>query len=398
MKITYWNIKGFNKPLKENGVLDLMKKTRSDLICILETKLSMANLKSLMEKKFSRWKQVNNFESHRAGRILVRWNPYKVHLQVVESNGQVIHCSTACLISSTRFLANSDRDSAFFHSLVKSTTKNHVAVLTKRNGETTKSMHQVGEEFLTFFKELLGSEINYELVDPCVITRGPKVSLEQGGRMIQEVTNMKIKNALFSIGDDKSPGPDGFSSCFFKKSWNIIEKEFVIKLMTEKIYLVQELVRKYARKKVFPRCMLKIDLKRAYDSVSWSFLKELLVHLNFPGKMFGWIMHCISTTSYSLAFTYDLIIFGRGDLSFVKEIMGRLNSFFKCLGLNANVLKSNFFSVGIAEQDMDDIKTLTGFNDREFPFRYLVIPLASSRLKAGQYSPLINRIANLISS
>lgn len=28
--------------------------------------------------------------------------------------------------------------------------------------------------------------------------------------------------ALFGIGDDKSPGPDGFSSYFFKKAWPIV--------------------------------------------------------------------------------------------------------------------------------------------------------------------------------
>jgi len=32
--------------------------------------------------------------------------------------------------------------------------------------------------------------------------------------------------ALFSIGDDKSPGPNGFSSMFFKKAWDVIGSDF----------------------------------------------------------------------------------------------------------------------------------------------------------------------------
>lgn len=32
---------------------------------------------------------------------------------------------------------------------------------------------------------------------------------------------MKVKSMLLSIPDDKSPGIDGFSSCFFKNSWEI---------------------------------------------------------------------------------------------------------------------------------------------------------------------------------
>ena len=27
---------------------------------------------------------------------------------------------------------------------------------------------------------------------------------------------------MFSIGSDKAPGPDGFSSCFFKAAWSIV--------------------------------------------------------------------------------------------------------------------------------------------------------------------------------
>ena len=36
------------------------------------------------------------------------------------------------------------------------------------------------------------------------------------------VTHEEIKNALFSINNSKAPGPDGFSSLFFKRAWSII--------------------------------------------------------------------------------------------------------------------------------------------------------------------------------
>ena len=37
-----------------------------------------------------------------------------------------------------------------------------------------------------------------------------------------EITHEEIKKAMFSIDDYKAPGPDGFSSPFFKAAWNII--------------------------------------------------------------------------------------------------------------------------------------------------------------------------------
>jgi hypothetical protein len=40
------------------------------------------------------------------------------------------------------------------------------------------------------------------------------------------VSNEAIKETLFSIGNDKALGPDGYSSLFFKKSWDIVDADF----------------------------------------------------------------------------------------------------------------------------------------------------------------------------
>lgn len=34
-----------------------------------------------------------------------------------------------------------------------------------------------------------------------------------------------VKQAIFDIDDIKAPGPDGYSSCFYKKSWSTIGKD-----------------------------------------------------------------------------------------------------------------------------------------------------------------------------
>lgn len=34
-----------------------------------------------------------------------------------------------------------------------------------------------------------------------------------------KITNEEVKQAVFSMSDHKSPGPNGFNVCFFKKSW-----------------------------------------------------------------------------------------------------------------------------------------------------------------------------------
>lgn len=49
----------------------------------------------------------------------------------------------------------------------------------------------------------------------------------------------------------------------------------------QNICLAQELIRGYNRKNISPRCMLKIDLQKAFDTVNWSFLHSLLLGLGF---------------------------------------------------------------------------------------------------------------------
>ena len=47
------------------------------------------------------------------------------------------------------------------------------------------------------------------------------------------------------------------------------------------ILLCQDLVKHYSRKNCAPSCLLKIDLCKAYNTMSWQFIKEMLVVLNF---------------------------------------------------------------------------------------------------------------------
>lgn len=51
--------------------------------------------------------------------------------------------------------------------------------------------------------------------------------------------------------------------------------------ISDNILLVTELIRGYTRKGMSPRCYLKVDIKKAYDSVEWPFLGNMLEDLGF---------------------------------------------------------------------------------------------------------------------
>ena len=227
--------------------------------------------------------------------------------------------------------------------------------------------------------------------------------------------------------------------------------------MVENIFLLQELLRQYGRKRASPCCILNVDLRKAFDWVDWGFIRDMLLALNFPSTFIGWIMTCISSTSYSLAYNGslhgffkgqrglhqgdplspylfvlcleylsrslgdlknnpdfnfhprcgglkithlayadDLILFSEGDPISVSLIMDKLIPFGECSGLKISLSKSSFFSAGINPTDMEVIKNITGFTHGTFPFKYLGIPVAASRLSIVQFSPFIDKIPGYI--
>nr|GFC69675.1 RNA-directed DNA polymerase, eukaryota, reverse transcriptase zinc-binding domain protein [Tanacetum cinerariifolium] len=45
-----------------------------------------------------------------------------------------------------------------------------------------------------------------------------KLNKKEYDFMVRDITDVEIKEAIFGIGDEKAPGPDGFTFVFFKKS------------------------------------------------------------------------------------------------------------------------------------------------------------------------------------
>ncbi|WMV18664.1 hypothetical protein MTR67_012049 [Solanum verrucosum] len=70
--------------------------------------------------------------------------------------------------------------------------------------------------------------------------------------------------------------------------------------MMNNVLLCHELLRHYNRKNASPRCLMKINLRKAYDMVSWEFLEEMLIGFGFPRELVKWIMLCVTTPKFSV--------------------------------------------------------------------------------------------------
>ena len=51
------------------------------------------------------------------------------------------------------------------------------------------------------------------------------------------------------------------------------------------VLICQDVTRGYTRKHTTPSCFMKVDLHKAFDSVHWVFLQDLLQALNFPPNL-----------------------------------------------------------------------------------------------------------------
>lgn len=55
---------------------------------------------------------------------------------------------------------------------------------------------------------------------------------------------------------------------------------------------MQVLVNNYHKSGGVPRCAIKMDLMKAYDSVDWNFLFDIMRGMQFPDQFVLWVKNC----------------------------------------------------------------------------------------------------------
>ncbi|KAJ6287754.1 hypothetical protein OIU78_030448 [Salix suchowensis] len=128
--------------------------------------------------------------------------------------------------SRIQWLTLGDRNTAFFHrSLIHRQARNKIIELKDGEGRVHSNTADIGKVAEKYFRETLGEPPNRE-EDLASQFFKTKLTEEAKATASLPFSDEEIKGALFSIPDSKSPGPDGFTSFFFKTCWNIIGEVF----------------------------------------------------------------------------------------------------------------------------------------------------------------------------
>ena len=428
--------------------------------------------------------------------------------------------------SRIQWLKLGDQNSNFFHKEVKArNSRNSINSITLENGSRPEDLETIKQEVVNHFRSVLGSNMQESTTDAYHMG-GLAWSFEHLDILNTKITHQEIKSAMFSIDDSKALGPNGFSSLFFKRAWNIVGSEVcdavagffsygcmlceinctIISLVpkvpnpsslhdyrpisccntiykciskiiaarikrclpdiiypaqtafvhgrsiVDNILLTQELMKNYHCEFGPPRCAHKIELKKAYDSIRWGCIMDILSAMGTPSLFLRCIKACI-TTKFSvcvngeltgffagkrgvqqgdplspflfliameafsrslsmavlhpsfdfhpkckvinlshLCFTDDIFIFAKGNATSVQIVMVELAKFETFSGLQVNKQKSAVFLAWVNDRVKATILSTTGFSLGSLLMKYLGVPLISTRLSHTDCQPLLNKI------
>ena len=70
--------------------------------------------------------------------------------------------------------------------------------------------------------------------------------------------------------------------------------------IVDNVIITYDLMINYHRDNGPPRCALKVDIKKAYDTISWSCILAILSRMGTPTNLLRCIKACITTPTFSI--------------------------------------------------------------------------------------------------
>ncbi|XP_074291857.1 uncharacterized protein LOC141618672 [Silene latifolia] len=130
------------------------------------------------------------------------------------------------------WLKDGDSNSAYFHGVLRARrNKNFICHINDQWNRTYNVQEGIQNAFLSYYTMLLGSKAPTSKVKKSIVRQGKVYTDFHRNILMATVTKEEVKEVIFQIHDDKAPGPDGFSSKFFKESWNIVGDDVTAAIM-----------------------------------------------------------------------------------------------------------------------------------------------------------------------
>ncbi|XP_062115116.1 uncharacterized protein LOC133829344 [Humulus lupulus] len=398
--------------------------------------------------------------------------------------------------SKVNWLRCGDDNTAFFHACLKHQKEiNRITSFVSDTGQLVEDFDEVVDHFLVHFRNALGSNSKTDVKNAMfsigfIKSSGPdgygsgffKAMWNEIGDDISDAIlgffqhgslPKGLNNALLTL-IPKVPNPTkaveyrpiACCNALYKCISNMICSRLNVvlpvlinqnqgafvknRLLTHNILIFQDILKGYRRKHISPRCVMKVDLSKAYDSIDWNCLEDILTAFCFPGLFIKWIMTCLKDFSYSillngriqgcftgrkgliqgdpispllfvlimeyftrsliqatqdkvfkfhprckklrlasLCFADDLVLFCKGNNSSVQVIQDCFKAFSAVSGLIANLEKSKIYFGELSVTETSEILKEIQIAEGDFPLKYLGVPLRPTKWQAGDCDVLL---------
>ncbi|GJX05089.1 RNA-directed DNA polymerase, eukaryota [Tanacetum coccineum] len=358
-----------------------------------------------------------------------------------------------------------------------------------------------------------------------------RLNSEQATSLETPITTDEIRSAVWACGENKSPGPDGFTFEFFRRFWDVIGPDFclavkwffdhnsfakgcnssfialipkvsdpkfvneyrpisligslykvvtkilAIRLVSVLDNLISEVQSAFLSKRqildgpfvineVLSWCkhkrrqamIFKVDFAKAYDSVRWDFLDDVLLSFGFGLKWRAWILGSLSSGKASvlvngsptsefqfhcglkqgdplslylfilvmeslhlsfariieagffkgfninntvtvshLFYADDAVFIGEWSDSNLSCIMNVLHCFSLASGLKINIHKSHLLGVGVSHATIEAAAASLGCSIMKSPFIYLGVPVGGNMSSIKAWDDILRKLKSRLS-
>ncbi|XP_042950383.1 uncharacterized protein LOC122282502 [Carya illinoinensis] len=258
-----------------------------------------------------------------------------------------------------RWWNHGDKNSMYFHALLNKRKQARIMEMSLSNGTTLKTPQDIHDGAVKYFMDFLGESNSVVLPDLGDLVSNV-ISEEDNLRLCSLPTEEEVKQAVFSIPIESSPGPDGFGSGFYRACWDIVRVEVV------------EAVREFFKGVPFPRfytasfvvLIPKMAQPTGFDkfrpislcSVFYKICTKVLVARLAP------LLPAMISSEQCAFIQDDVVIFTNGRKKSMRELMKVIETYESWSGQRVSKEKTAiYFAKQFSTRRKRDLMNSTGF-------------------------------------
>ncbi|XP_026378443.1 uncharacterized protein LOC113272864 [Papaver somniferum] len=129
--------------------------------------------------------------------------------------------------SRKKWLVEGSSNTNFFHNSIRiKRSNNTISELVDASGATISDYDELRNYVVQFYEDKFNGQ-ELEIDDDLFNFDHPTISMEDSIDMDGIPSPEEIKQAVFDLDSDGTPGPDGFSGCFYRHCWDIIQDDLI---------------------------------------------------------------------------------------------------------------------------------------------------------------------------